>query len=131
MSEIKTINFKCESCKIPKQKRKSFKLLGVIRSHTPLDLLFMDVCSIPEVPISGHRCFLSVTDDFSRKVIVNPLKSKDDIFDCFARFQMRVEQDGMNERFNYKNLVAMEEMLKDSDLSDNFWLEALLCYIYT
>lgn len=174
LPELKSKNFKCETCRISKQRRRSFKSLGGIRSKAPLELLHMDVCSIPKVSISGHRYFLSITDDFSRKVVVYPLKSKDEVFDCFTRFQKRAERflnrkvlsvrtdqglefvhskfskfledqgikaertntyspemDGVSEKFNCTALDGIKTMLKDSGLSDGFWSEALLCYVYT
>ena len=52
----------------------------------------MDTCSIPKVSTSGHSYFLSITDDFSRKVVVYPLKHIDEVFDCLTRFQKRAER---------------------------------------
>lgn len=93
VSEFKNRDFSCESCKIAKAKRKSFKPISKIRSTEPLQLLHMDVCGpLPTRSLEGHRYFLTITDDFSRKVTIFPLKSKSDVFDCFTRYQRRAER---------------------------------------
>lgn len=84
---------KCESCRVAKQKRRSFKPIGKIRSEKPLELVHMDVCGpLPNPSLNGHKYFLSITDDFSRRVTVYPLKKKSDVFECFTRFQARGER---------------------------------------
>ncbi|GFS88873.1 retrovirus-related Pol polyprotein from transposon TNT 1-94 [Trichonephila clavipes] len=55
--KLKSINVECEDCKIGKT------------SH------------------DGSNYFLSITDDYSRKVTVFPIKRKSDVFNCFARYQ--------------------------------------------
>ncbi|GBN64158.1 Retrovirus-related Pol polyprotein from transposon TNT 1-94 [Araneus ventricosus] len=165
----------CEVCKLAKTKRKSFKPIGKIKSTKPLQLLHMDVCGpLPSQSLRGHRYFLSITDDYSRKVIVYPMKNKSEVFDCFTKFQKRAErylnskiinirtdrgmefchnefqnfldnqgiraertneytpeQNGVSERFNYTALDAVKCLLKDSNLRNGFWAEALLCFTYT
>ncbi|GBN94932.1 Retrovirus-related Pol polyprotein from transposon TNT 1-94 [Araneus ventricosus] len=135
----------------------------------------MDVCGpLPSQSLRGHRYFLSITDDYSRKVIVYPMKNKSEVFDCFTKFQKRAErylnskiinirtdrgmefchnefqnfldnqgiraertneytpeQNGVSERFNYTALDAVKCLLKDSNLRNGFWAEALLCFTYT
>lgn len=175
LPSLKKNSTKCEICKVAKQKRVSFKKIGKIRSKRPLELLHMDVCGpLPKKSISGHKYFLSIIDDFSRKVVVYPIKTKDEVFSCFKRFQTRAErflnkkilnvrtdqglefinnkfkkyfeeqgikseqtntytpeQNPVAERFNYSALDAVKAMLSDSQLTDSFWAEALLSYVYT
>ncbi|GFV13674.1 retrovirus-related Pol polyprotein from transposon TNT 1-94 [Trichonephila clavipes] len=40
----------------------------------------------------GSNYFLSITDDYSRKVTVFPIKRKLDVFNCFTRYQKRAER---------------------------------------
>ncbi|GBM71737.1 Retrovirus-related Pol polyprotein from transposon TNT 1-94 [Araneus ventricosus] len=66
---------------------------GKIRSNKPLELLPMDLCGpIQNVAIGGYRYFLTITDDYSRKVNVYPVKEKRDVFKCFRSHQNRVER---------------------------------------
>ncbi|GFX20322.1 copia protein [Trichonephila clavipes] len=71
----------CESCKLAKTKRVSFKPIGRIRSTRPLQLVHMDVCGpLPVVSCGGAKYFLPITDDFSRMVTCFPLKGKSQVF---------------------------------------------------
>jgi hypothetical protein len=90
-NEIRDLN--CESCKVAKKRRISFKSIGKIRSKKPLQLLHLDICGpLPKASREGHRYFLSIIDDFSRKVIVYPLKQKSEALECFKKFQTRAER---------------------------------------
>lgn len=83
----------CDSCKVAKKKRISFKSIGKIRSQKPLQLLHMDICGpLPKASREGHKYFLSIIDDFSRKVIVYPLRQKSEALECFKKFQTRAER---------------------------------------
>lgn len=93
LPNLKFENLNCESCKIAKSRRKSFKPLNKIRSNKPLQLLHMDLCGpLPHTAIGGFRYFLTITDDFSRKVTTYPLKEKRDVFKFFTSYQNRVER---------------------------------------
>ncbi|GFU28702.1 retrovirus-related Pol polyprotein from transposon TNT 1-94 [Trichonephila clavipes] len=83
----------CIPCKLAKSKRVSFKKMGAVRSKRPLELLHMDLCG----PMStesqgGNKYFLSIIDDYSRKVTVFPIRNKSDVFHTFIRFQKRAER---------------------------------------
>lgn len=166
-------DFNCEPCKLAKQRRVSFKSLNKVRSERPLELLHMDLCYMPKKSLNNHRYFLTITDDFSRKVTVFPIKDKTEVFSCFLRFQKRnerfldtkilsvrtdnglefthkefekflekegiqaertnaytPEENGVSERFNYTAVDAIKTMLRDSNLGDRFWSEALLAFTY-
>ncbi|GBM82191.1 Retrovirus-related Pol polyprotein from transposon TNT 1-94 [Araneus ventricosus] len=43
--------------------------------------------------MGGNRYFLSITDDYSRKVDVYIIKSKDQVFDCFKKYLAKVERE--------------------------------------
>ncbi|GFV64974.1 retrovirus-related Pol polyprotein from transposon TNT 1-94 [Trichonephila clavipes] len=83
----------CIPCKLAKSKRVSFKKTGAVRSKRPLELLHMDLCGpMPTESQGGNKYFLSITDDYSRKVTVFPIRNKSDVFHTFIRFQKRAER---------------------------------------
>jgi len=93
MPEFKDNFINCESCKLGKTRRKSFKPIGKIRSQKPLELLHMDLCGpLQTQSVEGHRYFLSIIDDFSRKATLYPLRDKTEVLNCFIRFQKRAER---------------------------------------
>ncbi|GFU76798.1 retrovirus-related Pol polyprotein from transposon TNT 1-94 [Trichonephila clavipes] len=85
-----------------KSKRVSFKKTGAVRSKRPLELLHMDLCGpMPTESQGGNKYFLSIIDDYSRKVTVLPIRNKSDVFHTFIRFQKRAE------RFLSKKVIAV------------------------
>ncbi|GFW51932.1 retrovirus-related Pol polyprotein from transposon TNT 1-94 [Trichonephila clavipes] len=92
----------CIPCKLAKSKRVSFKKTGAVRSKRPLELLHMDLCvPMPFESQGGNKYFLSIIDDYSRKVTVFPIRNKSDVFHTFIRFQKRAE------RFISKKVIAV------------------------
>ncbi|GFV58697.1 retrovirus-related Pol polyprotein from transposon TNT 1-94 [Trichonephila clavipes] len=92
----------CIPCKLAKSKRVSFKKTGAVRSKRPLELLHMDLCGpMPTERQGGNKYFLSIIDDYSRKVTVFPIRNKSDVFHTFIRFQKRAE------RFLSKKVIAV------------------------
>ncbi|GFT16421.1 retrovirus-related Pol polyprotein from transposon TNT 1-94 [Trichonephila clavipes] len=92
----------CIPCKLAKSKRVSFKKTGAVRSKRPLELLHMDLCGpMPTESQGGNKYFLSIIDDYSRKVTVFPIRNKSDLFHTFIRFQKRAE------RFLSKKVIAV------------------------
>ena len=70
----------CNECQYGKQVKHSF----YTRKSCVLDLVHSDVCSMPTKTI-GVLC-IAFVDDFSRKIWVQLLKSKDEAFAAFKRF---------------------------------------------
>ncbi|GFW03334.1 retrovirus-related Pol polyprotein from transposon TNT 1-94 [Trichonephila clavipes] len=67
--------------------------MGAVRSKRPLELLHMDLCGpMPTESQGGNKYFLSIIDDYSRKVTVFPIRNKSDVFHTFIRFQKRAER---------------------------------------
>ncbi|GFU47878.1 retrovirus-related Pol polyprotein from transposon TNT 1-94 [Trichonephila clavipes] len=92
----------CIPCKLEKSKRVSFKKTGAVRSKRSLQLFHMDLCGpIPTESQGGNKYFLSIIDDYSRKVTVFPIRNKSDVFHTFIRFQKRAE------RFLSKKVIAV------------------------
>ncbi|GFS58009.1 retrovirus-related Pol polyprotein from transposon TNT 1-94 [Trichonephila clavipes] len=92
----------CIPCKLAKSKRVSFKKTGAVRSKRPLELLHMDLCGpMPTESQGGNKYFLSIIDDYSRKVTVFPSRNKSVVFHTFIRFQKRAK------RFLSKKVIAV------------------------
>ncbi|GFW17058.1 retrovirus-related Pol polyprotein from transposon TNT 1-94 [Trichonephila clavipes] len=92
----------CIPCKLAKSRRVSFKKTGAVRSKRPLELLHMDLCGpMPTESQGGIKYFLSIIDDYSRKMTVFPIRNKSDVFHTFIRFQKRAE------RFLSKKVIAV------------------------
>ncbi|GFX45238.1 retrovirus-related Pol polyprotein from transposon TNT 1-94 [Trichonephila clavipes] len=93
---------RCIPCKLAKFKRVSFKKTGAVRSKRALELLHMDICGpMPTESQGGNKYFLSIIDDYSRKVTVFPIRNKSDVFHTLIRFQKRAE------RFLSKKVIAV------------------------
>ncbi|GFY22341.1 retrovirus-related Pol polyprotein from transposon TNT 1-94 [Trichonephila clavipes] len=62
----------------------------------------MDLCGpMPTESQGDNKYFLSIIDDYSRKVTVFPIRNKSDVFHTFIRFQKRAE------RFLSKKVIAV------------------------
>lgn len=93
LPELKNTELNCESCRLAKSRRVTYKPLTKVRSEKPLQLLHLDVCGpLPTQTREGYKYFLTIIDDYSRKVTVYPLKQKSDVFECFTKFQKRAER---------------------------------------
>lgn len=82
----KVSNFECEPCKLNKYKRVSFKTRDFSYSKAPLDLLFLDVWGPAQtIGRNGERYYVSILDDFSKRMFVFPITHKSDAFEVFLR----------------------------------------------
>lgn len=73
----------CEDSVISKSTKASF-ISSVHTSNDILHYVHSDLWGpAQEVSLGGARCFLSIIDDFSRRVWVYTLKNKDHVFDKF------------------------------------------------
>ncbi|GFU87283.1 retrovirus-related Pol polyprotein from transposon TNT 1-94 [Trichonephila clavipes] len=59
------------------------------------------LCPMPTESQGGNKYFLSIIDDYSRKVTVFPIRNKSDVFHTFIRFQKRAE------RFLSRKVIAV------------------------
>lgn len=90
------LNFKenkenCQICVNGKQTRLPFKHTGS-RAKEKLELIHSDVCGPLEVnSLGGARYFLTLIDDYSHKVFIYMLKTKDEVTECFKDFKNFVE----------------------------------------
>ena len=67
---------RCEACVLSKSTRKPFPASGATRARKPLELIHMDLCTMPERSIGGAKYFLTIEDDHTRQCWVAVLKSK-------------------------------------------------------
>ncbi|GFX44702.1 retrovirus-related Pol polyprotein from transposon TNT 1-94 [Trichonephila clavipes] len=92
----------CIPCKLAKVQESFIQKTGAVRSKHPLELLHMDLCGpMPTESQGGNKYFLSIIDDYSRKVTVFPIRNKSDVFHTFIRFQKRAE------RFLSRKVIAV------------------------
>ncbi|GFW59625.1 retrovirus-related Pol polyprotein from transposon TNT 1-94 [Trichonephila clavipes] len=109
----------CIPCKLAKSKRVSFKKTGAVRSKRPLELLHMDLCGpMPTESQGGNKYFLSIIDDYSRKVTVFPIRNKSDVFHTFIRFQKRAERFLSKKVIAVRTDVGLEFCNKDNFLTE-------------
>ena len=88
ISEIKF----CEDCVVGKTHRTSFGTAQHV-TREKLDYVHSDLWGSPNVPYSLSKCqyFISFTDDWSRKVWIYFLKTKDEAFTSFTEWKKMVE----------------------------------------
>lgn len=81
----------CEDCVLGKSSRGSFKRSSQ-KSNERLDYAHLDLWGPAQcVSLGGNMYFLSIIDDFSRKVWVYVLKNKDQTFEKFKEWKHMVE----------------------------------------
>lgn len=83
----------CEHCVYGKQKRVSFNFPATHRTKGTLDYIHSDLWRPSRVPSKGGaRYFLTLIDDYSRKVWVYFLKHKNDVFLTFKQWKTMIEK---------------------------------------
>ena len=82
---------KCEACVLSKSTRKPFPANGATRARKPLELIHMDLCTMPECTIGGAKYFLTIQDDNTRKLWVALLKSKDEALSRYKTWVVAAE----------------------------------------
>ena len=69
---------KCETCVLAKSARKAFPTDGATRARRPLELVHVDLCSMPTLSKSGAKYFLTITDDATHELWAFLLKHKNE-----------------------------------------------------
>jgi len=81
----------CKSCALEKNSRKKFPL-NDNRAEGILDVIHSHVCGKMIVPSLGNFFYyVTLIDDYSRKIWIYLLKSKDEVFNKFQEFKASVE----------------------------------------
>lgn len=90
-SEIGSLGF-CEACTMGKSHKQKFPK-AKHTSKEVLEYILSDLWGSPSTvsSLSGAQYFLTFTDDFSKKVWIYFLKSKHEVYDCFAGWKLLVE----------------------------------------
>ena len=84
----------CNHCVVGKQRRVSFKHHSSSRKEEVLELVHSDICGPLKVKsIGGALYFVTFIDDYSRKLWVRTLKTKDQVFNVFKEFHVFVERE--------------------------------------
>ena len=92
LPRLKDSSNECQSCRVAKQRRISFKSIEGCKSSHPLERLFLDVWGpISDVGRNGEKYFLSIIDEFSRKTAIYPMRHKTEVFEIFERHVSRSE----------------------------------------
>lgn len=93
------LNFKektmstCDECNTANSRRVSFKPIGKTCSSRHLELIHYDVCGpLPTKSNAVARYFVILIDDYSKTVVVYPLKQKNNVFESFKWFQKTSEE---------------------------------------
>ena len=82
----------CHGCALGKSKRLPFPKKSFHKTTKPLQLIHSDVCGPVHVPsLGGSRYFVTFTDDYSRYVTIDILKTKDEVIEKFEDFLNLVE----------------------------------------
>ena len=81
----------CEQCVLGKQKRVKFGT-AIHNTEGILDYIHTDVWGPTKTAsLGGKHYFVTFVDDFSRRVWVHTLKSKDEVFETFLVWKKMVE----------------------------------------
>lgn len=90
-NEVKKLDF-CESCVFGKAHKQSFKK-GKHTSKEVLEYVHSDLWGSPSVvpSLAEKQYFITFIDDYSRKVWIYFLKTKDEAFDTFKEWKVEVE----------------------------------------
>jgi transposase InsO family protein len=81
----------CKGCAIGKNIKKPFPSSDK-RSKETLDLIHLDVCApMPIISLGGSLYYVTFIDDYSRKTWLYLLKSKDEVFNKFQEFKVKIE----------------------------------------
>jgi len=84
----------CDDCCITKSTRATHKRLTEKNSRKLLELVHTDICGPIQVDsCGGARYFLTFIDDFSRKIVVYCLRTKNEVLKYFKIYRARVERE--------------------------------------
>ena len=90
ISDSKNMDEICDVCVRGKLSRKGF-VESKNRTTEVLQLVHSDLCEVRVPSLNKNRYVLCFVDDFSRKVFVYLLPTKDLVFDRFCEFKSMVE----------------------------------------
>ncbi|GAA5942527.1 hypothetical protein JCM1841_004510 [Sporobolomyces salmonicolor] len=80
----------CNICQAAHATRLPFSSSDSLASH-PLELVHSNVLSVDAASLAGKRYAVTFVDNFSRRLWVEPLDRKSDVFEVFKRFKAAAE----------------------------------------
>ena len=81
----------CRGCALGKNVKKPFSISDN-RSKEVLDLIHSNVCGpMPVIYLGGSLYYVTFIDDYSRKIWLYLLKTKDEVFSKFQEFKAEIE----------------------------------------
>jgi len=83
---VSLIDTHCDSCSVNKSTKAPCKKLGGRQTKNVLELIHLDLCGpLPTKSIGGAK-YLLFTDNYSRKVTVYCLQSKDEVIEYVCKY---------------------------------------------
>ena len=82
---------KCEACAIAKSASKPFPPSGTTRARRPLELIHMDLCTLPTRSKAGFKHFLTIQDDNSCELWAFLLRTKDEALPSYRAWVAAAE----------------------------------------
>jgi transposase InsO family protein len=80
----------CESCQLGKSKQLPF-VESTRCTFVPLELVHSDVWTSPIPSLSGCKYYVIFVDDYSRFTWLYPILNKSEVYQCFVKFKLLVE----------------------------------------
>jgi hypothetical protein len=97
----------CHGCLVGKQPRSSFNKSLPMRSLN-VEVLHSNVCGLfYEKSLGGNKYFITFVDDYSRKLCIYFIKAKEEVFDIFKKFKLRVENQSNRKMRTLKPMVVV------------------------
>ncbi|GAU48263.1 hypothetical protein TSUD_405090 [Trifolium subterraneum] len=82
----------CDGCLVGKQARNVFTKELPMRSSSVLEVVHLDVCGpFDEISLVGNRYFITFVDEFTWKMWIYLIQTKDEAFVVFKKFKALVE----------------------------------------
>jgi hypothetical protein len=88
--DLSNKKFVCDSCQLGKGKSLPFSASTRV-SGAPLELIHSDLWTSPVTSFSACKYYIIFVDDFSRYTWFYPLHAKSDVYQCFVKFKVLVE----------------------------------------
>ncbi|RDY02675.1 hypothetical protein CR513_13840, partial [Mucuna pruriens] len=111
---------KCSHCMASKQARVSFKKYPPSRKSELLESMHYDVCDPLKVKsFSGALYLVTFIDDYSRKLWVYVLKTKDQVLEKFKQFQTLVERQSSKK----VKCIRSDNVTLNIEVSNKIWFD--------
>ena len=126
LPEVKKVHLdKCADCLAKKQNMPAFRPRPPMSRKNDLKLEHMDVCQVDAKSHAGAQYFVTFIDDYSRKLWVSTLKTKDQVLFVFKELQVRAERESGQKLTTVRkdNGGEYQGKFKEYCRSQGIWLE--------